>query len=188
MRVISGEKRGLNLLTLEGLNTRPTLDRVKETMFNVINFDLVSKNCLDVFSGSGGLSIEALSRGSELSYLIEHNNDAYDIINKNIIKANYEDKTKLFKLDYKQALEKISNENIKFSIVFLDPPYNSDFYENTLELLIKFDLLNDDAIVICEHKKDVKINTEDFYVWKEKSFSKNCLTFFQIFSCIFYLY
>ncbi len=180
MRVISGERRGLNLFTLEGNNTRPTLDRVKETMFNVINFDLVGKNCLDVFSGSGSLSIEAISRGAEVSYLIEHEKEAFSIINKNVAKARYESKVKLYNKDYLVALKNIADTGVKFSIVFLDPPYRSDFYEKTLEALIKYNMLNEDAIIVMEHLQSIEIKSENYYIWKQKTFSKNAITFLKL--------
>ncbi len=180
MRVISGERRGLNLFTLEGNNTRPTLDRVKETMFNVINFDLIGKNCLDVFSGSGNLSIEALSRGAEVSYLIEHEKEAFSIINKNIEKARYENKVKLYNKDYLVALKNIADTGIKFSMVFLDPPYKSDFYEKTLKALLEYDMLNDDAIIVMEHLQSIEIKSDGFYIWKQKTFSKNAITFLKL--------
>ncbi len=180
MRVISGERRGLNLFTLEGNNTRPTLDRVKETMFNVINFDLVGKNCLDVFGGSGNLSIEAISRGADVSYLIEHDKDAFSIINKNVEKARYESKVKLYNKDYEVALKNIADGGVKFSIVFLDPPYKSDFYEKTLEALIKYNMLNEDAIIVMEHLQSIDINVENYYIWKQKTFSKNAITFLKL--------
>ncbi len=180
MRVISGERRGLNLYTLEGDNTRPTLDRVKETMFNVINFEIHNKNCLDVFSGSGNLSIEAISRGANIAYLIENDKEAFEIIKKNVEKAKFESKTKLINRDYLVALKNISNENIKFDFVFLDPPYNGDFYEKTLDSLIENDILDEDAIIVVEHLKTMNISHEKYYTWKEKSFSKNMVTFLKL--------
>ncbi len=180
MRIIAGEKRGLKLFTLDGLNTRPTLDRVKETVFNVINFDIMGKNCLDVFSGSGNLSLEALSRGATSAYLIEKDKEAFDIVKKNIEKANYQSKSTLFNLDFKDALLKISKLDVKFSIVFIDPPYESDFYDETLDLLVKYDLLNEDAIIICEHKKGHVFENDHLFLHKEKSFSKNAVSFLKV--------
>ncbi len=180
MRIISGSKRGLVLFTLDGLSTRPTLDRVKETMFNVINFELVDENCLDVFAGSGSLGLEALSRGASQVYFIEKKDSAIEIVNKNIQKAKFMDKSTVIKEDFKVALKKIKEDNVKFSIVFLDPPYNDDYYEEVLDLLIKYDLLNEDAIVICEHLIDLEIDHKSFYVWKQKTFSTNALSFLKI--------
>ncbi len=180
MRVISGERRGLNLYTLEGDNTRPTLDRVKETMFNVINFDIHDKNCLDIFSGSGNLSIEAISRGARMAYMIENDRASVDIINKNIEKSKYQEKVKIFNKDFIIALNSISSEDIKFDYVFLDPPYNGDFYNKTLDYLGENNLLNEEAVIIVEHLKTTEICHEKFNVWKEKSFSKNMLTFLHL--------
>lgn len=181
MRIISGKKRGMNLYTLDGANTRPTLDRVKETMFNVLNLDIVGKNCLDVFAGSGNLSIEALSRGALYAYLIESNNNANIVIKKNIEKAQLEEQTTLIKADFRDALKNLAMSERKFSIVFLDPPYNADFYYEALDILVKGGLLNEDAIIVCEHSKNMEINHSNFYVWKIKTFSKNAVSFLKIY-------
>ncbi len=180
MRIIAGERRGLKLYTLDGVTTRPTLDRVKETMFNVINFDIQDKVCLDVFAGSGNLSMEAISRGAKCSHLIELDKNAFDIINKNIEKANFEDRAIKYNSDFREAFKKIKNNNIKFSIVFLDPPYNEGFYDETLDLLLEYNLLEDDAIIAVEHEKQNKLDFSKYSIWKEKSFSKNAVTFLRL--------
>lgn len=180
LRVIAGCRRGLTLYSLEGDNTRPTLDRVKETMFNVLNVDIAGKNCLDVFSGTGALSIEAISRGATLAYLIDNNKESIDVINKNIEKAKFSNECKVIKGNFEDVLKNIANTDIKFSIVFLDPPYDSMYYERVLNMLHEYNLLNDDAIIVCEHRKNVTITNNYFTVYKEKSFSKTKLSFLEI--------
>lgn len=180
MRVIAGCRRGLTLYSLEGDNTRPTLDRVKETMFNVLNVDIAYKNCLDVFSGTGALAIEAISRGASFAYLIDNNKESIDVINKNIEKAKFSNECKVIKSNFEDALKKISDTGIKFSIVFLDPPYDSMYYDSVLNLLYEYELLNDDAIIVCEHRKNMAITNKFFSVYKEKSFSKTKLSFLEL--------
>lgn len=180
MRVIAGNSRGLNLYSLDSSTTRPTLDRVKETLFNVINYDVNGANCLDVFAGSGALSIEAVSRNANHAYMIEKDIDAINIIEMNIKKAKYEDKCTLFKGDFKEELLKISKLDVKFSIVFVDPPYESAFYTEVLDRLFEYNMLNDDAIIVLEHKKDENISHDKFEKFKEKTFSKNQLSFYEL--------
>lgn len=148
MRVISGTARGTNLETLEGNNTRPTLDRVKEALFNIIQFDIIDASVLDLFSGSGALGIEALSRGAKTCVMCDKSYEAIQIINKNIKKTHLEEKTKVIKNDYKKALELLYGQ--KFSVIFIDPPYNLDIAVNSIKNIIELDLLTDDGIIILE--------------------------------------
>lgn len=150
MRVISGMARGTKLYTLEGSNTRPTLDRVKEALFNIIQYDLENSNILDLFAGSGSLGIEALSRKAKFCAFCDNSYEATTIIKKNIEKTRFNDLSKIYNMAYDKALLKMKNENLKYDIVFLDPPYETDYIQKSLELIIKYELLNDDAILILE--------------------------------------
>lgn len=157
MRIISGIMRGTKLFTLEGLDTRPTLDRVKEALFSKINFNLQGAVVLDLFAGSGALGLESLSRGAQKSYLCDSSNNAIKIINKNIEKTKTLDRIELLNCDYKIALEKFKKENIKFDIVFLDPPYATNFAENAAKYIIESNLLNKDGIIIIETDNKEKV-------------------------------
>ncbi len=150
MRIISGTMRGTKLFSLEGNNTRPTLDRVKEALFSKINYDLQDAVVLDLFSGSGALALEALSRGAKKAFLCDSSIDAIKIINKNIEKTKTSDKIVLLKCDFKRALEKFKNEKIKFDIVFLDPPYITDFAQEATKFILENNLLNKDGMIILE--------------------------------------
>ena len=153
MRVISGIARGTKLDSLEGLATRPTLDRVKESMFNIIQNKIENACVLDLFSGSGALAIECLSRGAKEAYLCDKSKDAIKIIKKNIEKTHFESKAVIINKDYLKCLDEL---NIKFDIIFLDPPYESNFAEEALKVIIKKELLNNDGIIIFEtDKKDI---------------------------------
>lgn len=157
MRIISGTMRGTKLFTLEGLNTRPTLDRVKEALFSKINFELQDAIVLDLFSGSGALALESLSRGAQKSVLCDSSRDAIKIIKQNIEKTRTNDKTVLLNCDYKKALEDLKNEKIKFDIVFLDPPYMTDFAEDAAKIIIENDLLNENGLIILETDNKDKV-------------------------------
>ena len=157
MRVISGTARGKKLISLEGLETRPTLDRVKEAMFNILQFDLRNANILDLFSGSGALAIEALSRGANQAVLCDNSNNAVKVINKNLEGTRLSNKACVINKDYLTALYKLKEESKKFDIIFLDPPYKTDYIEKSIENIIKNDLLAKDGIIVAETDDENKI-------------------------------
>ena len=157
MRIIGGTMRGTKLYTLEGENTRPTLDRVKEALFSKINFELQDAIVLDLFSGSGSLGLEAISRGAEKSFLCDNSRDAIKIINQNIEKTRTKDKISLLNMDYQKALSEMKKEKIKFDIVFLDPPYKTDFAEDAAKFIIENGLLNDEGLIVLETDNKEKV-------------------------------
>ena len=157
MRIISGDFRGTKLFTLEGLNTRPTLDRVKEALFSKINFELQDSVVLVLFAGSGALALESISRGAKEAVLCDSSREAIKIIKQNIEKTKTNEKTLILNLDYKKALEDLKNKDIKFDIVFLDPPYQTDFAEEAVKIIIENKLLNEDAIIILETDNKEKV-------------------------------
>ena len=162
MRIISGTMRGTKLYTLEGDNTRPTLDRVKEALFSKINFEIQDATILDLFAGSGALGLESLSRGAEKIFLCDNSRDAIKIINQNIDKTKTKDKVSLLNMDYKKALEELKRLNIKFDIVFLDPPYKTEYAENAAKYIVENELLNEDGFIILEtDDKDRVLNNLD---------------------------
>ena len=158
MRIIAGEVKGKKLMTLEGMATRPTLDRVKEALFNIIQFNLEGANVLDLFAGSGGLGIESLSRGADYCVFCDNSYEAIKVINQNIKNTKYENKAAIINKDYILALKKLSKEEYKFDIIFLDPPYSSDFDVKALNQIIELDLLKDDGIIIIETDNKKKEN------------------------------
>ena len=165
MRVISGTARGKKLNTLSGLNTRPTLDRVKEAVFSIIQFDLEDKNVLDLFSGSGALAIEALSRGAKNAVMCDNSYEAIKIIKQNVKETRLIDKVEIINKDYAEALKKLNKENEKFDIIFLDPPYKSDFAIKSMEYIFRNNMLLDDGIIIFE--TDDKNKEQEILKYKE---------------------
>lgn len=150
MRIIAGSMRGTKLFTLDGLNTRPTLDRVKEPLFSIINFKLQDATVLDLFSGSGALGLESISRGAKIAYLCDSSRDAIRIINQNVQKTRFDGKAKIVSKNYEKALEEFTSQKLKFDIVFLDPPYKTDFAEKATQIIINNNLLNEDGIIVIE--------------------------------------
>lgn len=181
MRIITGRMRGTKLFTLDGLNTRPTLDRVKEPLFSIINFKLDDANVLDLFSGSGALGLESVSRGAKKAYLCDNSRDAIRIIKQNIEKTKTENETEVIFKNYEKALEEFSDKNIKFDIIFLDPPYKTEFAEKATEIIINRNLLNKDGIIIIETdtKETVLQNLEklNVKVYDERKYGRVTLLF-----------
>lgn len=157
MRIISGTARGTKLFTLEGLDTRPTLDRVKEPLFNIINFDLEDAVVLDLFAGSGALGLEAISRGAKKVFLCEKNRNAANIVEKNIEKTKFQDQAVLVRNDFEKAISFIEQLNEKIDVVFIDPPYKTDLIKKSLEKILDSDILNDDFIIIAETDEPERI-------------------------------
>lgn len=173
MRIISGTMRGTKLFTLEGLNTRPTLDRVKEALFSKINYDLADAIVLDLFSGSGALALESLSRGAKIAVMCDNSKEAIRVIKQNIEKTRTEDKTILLNCDYKRALERVKNEKMKFDIIFLDPPYRTNFAEDAAKLIIENELLNENGMIILEtDDKEKVLNNLDTNLLEIKDMKK----------------
>lgn len=139
MRVISGTAKGTKLETLEGLDTRPTLDRVKEALFSIIQNYIYDANVLDLFSGSGALAIESISRGARSGVSCDSSRKALEIIKQNIKKTHFEEKVKTINKDYKKCLEEL--ENSKFDIIFLDPPYKTEFGIEATKIIMEKNML-----------------------------------------------
>ena len=149
MRVVSGKYRGKKLKEFNLDSTKPTLDRVKESIFNLIQFDVANAVVLDLFSGTGALGIESISRGAKLTHLVEINKKAINIINENL--KNVDGNYSVFNCDY---LEYLKTTDKVFDIVLLDPPYKTDFGIVAIEYLVKQNKLNKNAIIIFETSED----------------------------------
>ena len=152
MRIISGKYRGRKLKEFELNTTKPTIDRVKEAIFNLIQFNVVDSVVLDLFSGTGALGIEAISRGAKKTYLIDNNDKAIQIIKENT--KNMVEDFEIIKTDYIDFLYK----NLKFDIVFLDPPYATDYGIDAINRIIKNDMLSKKGIIVFETSDDKCVN------------------------------
>ena len=152
MRIISGKARGTKLYTLEGETTRPTLDRVKESLFNIIQEKIVGSSFLDVFSGSGAIGLEAASRGAKEVILCEKDKNAIKVIKKNIEKTHLE--VTLYETSYEKMLEKLDK---KLDIIYIDPPYKTNLVYETVNKLINLDLLKTDSLIIVETDEEERV-------------------------------
>jgi 16S rRNA (guanine(966)-N(2))-methyltransferase RsmD len=181
MRVISGKNRGTKLYTLEGLNTRPTLDRVKEALFNIINFEIPGCTFLDLFAGSGAIGIEAASRGADKVIMCEKSKEALQIINKNLEKTKLKNEVNLYYDDYEKCINKLEE---KLDIIYLDPPYKTDYAYKAAKLILEKGLLKESSILILEtdieqivEKQFEKLSLEEF---DKKKYGRAHLLFYRL--------
>lgn len=162
MRIISGKKRGIKLDSYKNSKVRPTLDRIKENLFNIleskVDFNDYNMCFLDLFGGFGGVGIEAYSRGVNNVYINEIDKKNYNLILKNISKAGFEEKIKTLNLPYERAIKKLSLDEILVDIIYLDPPYffNISKYLNILEEILEKGILKDDGIIVIESELEIK--------------------------------
>ena len=151
MRIIAGEFKRRSLKTLKGSNTRPMMDRMKEAVFNSIGPYFDDVKVLDLFGGSGALSLESISRGATRAYVIDKAKDATKVINENINLLNVGDKAFAFNMSYERALRKFKDE--KFDLIFLDPPYKLNIINDIAKILIDNKMLAENAYLVCHYVK-----------------------------------
>lgn len=147
MRVIAGLVKGRKLKSLEGLDTRPTTDRIKESIFNIIQFDIEGRRVLDLFAGTGQLGIEALSRGARQAVFIDQKRSSVKVIEDNIKTTGFEANSQVLQSD---AFAYISKRPETFDLIFLDPPYNANMLNKALKMIAEFDILSESGIIITE--------------------------------------
>ena len=178
MRVISGKARGVNLKTPEGVLTRPTIDRVKEALFSIINFDIPASNVLDLFGGTGQLGIEALSRGAKSAVFVDQREDACKLIKENLKRTKLEQDAKVVRMDYLDYLKRCRE---KFDSIFLDPPYAEVFLENALKCITEIDILQSGGIIVAERPlgKDLPWDFEGYTRSKDYKYGKVLLTIYR---------
>jgi len=157
MRVISGTCKGRPLKAVRGNGTRPTTDKVKETMFNVIGPYFSGGKGLDLFAGSGGLGIEALSRGLDHVIFVDRDANAIQTIYHNLALCNMEEKSEVFRNSAERALKAILKRKLQFDLIFLDPPYRKQKLEELLNFIESKNLIAPSGIIICEHSTDVEL-------------------------------
>ncbi|MEZ7598006.1 16S rRNA (guanine(966)-N(2))-methyltransferase RsmD [Streptococcus mitis] len=175
MKIVSGIYRGRPLKTLEGKTTRPTSDKVRGAIFNMIGPYFEGGRVLDLYAGSGGLSIEAVSRGMSSAVLVERERKAQAIVAENIQMTKEVGKFELLKMDAERALEQVSGE---FDLIFLDPPYAKEQIVADIEKMDEKELFSEDVMVVCETDKAVELPEEIacLGIWKEKIYGISKVT------------
>lgn len=161
MRVIAGKFKSRQLKSVDSSLTRPTTDKNKENLFNMIGPYFNGGICLDLFGGSGGLGIEALSRGVDELYVVDKQYKAYATIMENVKMLNIQDDVHAYKMDYQKALSKFKNDEIKFDLVFLDPPYGLKINEKIMNFLHENNMLNHNCIIVVEDLNEEKLEVKN---------------------------
>ena len=178
MRVITGKARGVNLKTPEGLQTRPTTDRVKEALFSIIQFDVPTARVLDLFGGTGQLGIEALSRGAKSAVFVDSGDKACALIRENLKRCKMENEATVIRADYLEYLKRCRQ---KFDILFLDPPYAEVFLENALKSITEIDILESGGIIVAERPvgKDLPWDFSGYTRSKDYKYGKTLITLYR---------
>lgn len=178
MRVITGSARGTTLKTPEGMLTRPTTERVKEAVFSSIHYLLPGRKVLDLFSGTGQMGIEALSRGAERCVFVDLRRQAAELIRENLRRAKLEEQAEVLQSDYLTYLSRCREQ---FDLILLDPPYAEKFLENALQKISEIDILAEDGIIITERPVEKALNGEfpGLVRLKDHRYGKIMITTFQ---------
>jgi 16S rRNA (guanine(966)-N(2))-methyltransferase RsmD len=179
MRVISGKCRGTKLSAPDGMNTRPTTDRIKETLFNILAFDVPGCRFLDVFSGSGAIGIESLSRGAKEATFIEQDKQAARVIRDNLTKTRLTPFATLYETDVLTALRTLAARHTAFDLIFLDPPYALPTIPLVLEHIVSGNLLSDGGYMVLEHATGTDYPVKGLRVLREKKLKTTTLTFYE---------
>ena len=179
MHIIAGERRGATLFAPKGMDTRPTQAKVKESLFNIIQAYVPDACVLDLFSGSGNLALEALSRGAESAVLVDQDREAAQCIRRNLEKLRFEDCAQLLKCDWRQAVTQLKGRHQPFDLVFLDPPYRMTELNECCAALAEAGLLAPDAMLVLEHRTDAAtLPDERFELFKERTYADTQIHFY----------
>lgn len=176
MRIITGTAKGKRLTTLDGLDVRPTPERVKEGLFSALQFDIEGRRILDLFAGSGQLALEAISRGAQSATLVDSSAAAIKVIKKNVADCGFEDKARVVQSDYSSFCALCRDT---FDIVFLDPPYNKGLLMPAFKAVLP--LVSDYGYIVCEHPEEVATEEKvgGFAVWRRYRYGKIYLTVYR---------
>ena len=177
MKVISGTLKGRKIDGYDIDGTRPTMDRVKESLFGMIQNYIKDSTVLDLFAGSGQLGIEAISNGAKLCYFTDNNNEVIKILNKNVTNLGIKDKSKVILIDWKRFLNESTQ---KFDLIFVDPPYDYDVYEKILTKVSELNLLNENGLIILEHHNlKLKENYNNLTLYKVKKYGNKSVNIYK---------
>lgn len=178
LRVIAGVAKGHKLKAPKGMDTRPTTDKIKESLFNIIAPDLYDCNFLDLYSGTGAIGIEALSRGAKKAVFIDRSRICRKIIEDNLNHTKLIDKAVIYQNDVNKGLDILKEKGEIFDIIFMDPPYLDNDIEKILEKISKLNLITPSGYIIVEHSSEKRIQAiADLWIWKEKIFKTTRMTF-----------
>ncbi len=177
MRVIAGKARRLQLKTVKGMQTRPTTDRIKETLFNILQDEIPGCRFLDLFAGSGGIGIEALSRGAQAAVFVDESEAAVSCIRDNLKTTKLENEAVVLRMDACRAIDQLARQNVPpFDLVFMDPPYGKGLENRALAYLPKTSLINEKTLIIIEASSDTAfdwLSQTGYELVREKDYKTN---------------
>ncbi len=182
MRIISGIAGGLKLQTLDGDDTRPTLDNVKEAIFSMLFLKCRDASVLDLFGGSGAMGIESLSRGSKSAVFVDCSAKACSVIKENLSRAKMTDRATVLNTDFARYLKQAGEKGLKFDLIFLDPPYASDFMDAALKAIYDYKLLAEGGYIICEFDSTANVDIKNYTLLKDKRYGRVCVNILEALS------
>jgi 16S rRNA (guanine966-N2)-methyltransferase len=179
VRIISGERRGKKLLAVHGMSTRPTADRIRESIYNIISARIANASVLDLFAGTGILGIEALSRGARFALLIDNSREPVETIRKNLIACQFETRARVIQHDIQNGLRWLKSDGTLFNLVFVDPPYHQALADSALSHLHDSGALSPEALIVVEHSVAAPLTElpPGFNRIDERNYGKTLVTF-----------
>lgn len=163
MRIITGRLKGMNLFSPKNMDVRPTADRVKESVFNILGNSFYDAKVLDLFAGSGNLGLEAWSRGAQTVHFVDQSKQSLLLLGRNLEKAKVQEQVTVHKGDAINIIKKLFVSNKKFDYIFCDPPYNCGYVQKVLSCIAQYDILEDGGLIIVEHNKEEVIDLSGVY-------------------------
>jgi len=184
MRIIAGVARGRRISTLKGMGLRPTADRVKEALFNILPLDLEGVRVLDLFAGSGNLSVEALSRGAGSVLLVDSSRQAAQLIKKNLTELGFLDRSSIWVKSVNAAVRQLGDQHLKYDVIFMDPPYDEGWVENVLVSIDEGEVAAATGLVVAEHsrRESVAEHYGSLALKDQRRYGDTCLSFFEVMS------
>ena len=182
MRIITGSHKRREIKAPKGIDTRPTSDRVKEGIFSTLGEKVRGSQILDLFSGSGNLAFESLSRGGEFAYLVEKDKNAYYTIMENVKRLDMSSLVKVYNISWEKYINIARKEEKKFDLIFLDPPYYGKYYKDVLKQIALHNLLGKNGVIIIEAPKEIVVedfNDDDFEIVKEAKYGDTKIFYIQ---------
>lgn len=180
MKIISGKLKGKKILGYDIAGTRPTMDRVKESVFAMIQDYVYDSVVLDLFSGSGNYGIESLSNGSKIVYFNDKNKECVKIIHDNLQNCHVLDNSVITNMDYQEALNYYQKKEVKFDLVFLDPPYKEHIINNIIDLLLEKKLLKKNSLVICELTNEEDYQSNQLILYKKRKYGEKIVLIYKL--------
>ena len=180
LRVISGSRKGFKLNAPKGLDTRPTQDRIKESLFNIIGNIDDNSVVLDLFSGTGAIGIEFLSRGAKKCCFVDDSQESIRTIKNNLVKTKFEEKSETYKNNVFNVINVLGRKKVGFDFIFMDPPYNRGYENKVLKTICDNNLLREDGLIIIEHGKGLPFEKTFYYLKKidERNYGDTTITFY----------